>query len=111
MVFVEPYPKSKAFDLHDDALTFDYSERDRKVLLQPFVGVGPRRYLDLFTLRLGIGSPLDRKVGNMVAPWRKDGASPRVQMMPMSYLEKERLAEELVDPFWPGTAETKGAGS
>jgi deoxycytidylate deaminase len=111
VAFVEPYPKSKAFDLHDDALTFDYSERDRKVLLQPFVGVGPRRYLDLFTLRLGIGSPLDRKVGNMVAPWRKDGASPRVQMMPMSYLEKERLAEELVDPFWPGTAETKGAGS
>ncbi len=89
VVFVEPYPKSKAFDLHDDALTFDDSERDRKVLL------------DLFTLRLGIGSPLDRK----------DGASPRVQMTPMSYLEKERVMEGLVEPFWPGTVATKGAGS
>jgi deoxycytidylate deaminase len=53
VVFVEPYPKSKAIELHADAVTFEESERGNKVLLDPFVGVGPRRYLDLFSLRLG----------------------------------------------------------
>lgn len=87
VVFVEPYPKSKAVDLHSDALTLEESEKGRKVLLEPFVGVGPRRYLDLFSMRLGTGSPLERKVGKIVAPWRREGARPRVQMRPLSYLQ------------------------
>ena len=97
VVFVEPYPKSKAVELHSDSLTLEESERDRKVFLEPFVGVGPRRYMDVFSLRLGSGSPLDRKRGKVVVPWRREGASPRVQLMPMSYLEKEEAAQRRVD--------------
>jgi deoxycytidylate deaminase len=97
VVFVEPYPKSKAVELHADALTFEESESTTKVLLEPFVGIGPRRYLDLFSLRLGSGWPLDRKAGMMVAPWRREGARPRVQMRPVAYLEKERAVQRLVD--------------
>ncbi len=96
VVFVEPYPKSKAVDLHSDSLTLEESEKGRKVLLEPFVGVGPRRYLDLFSIRLGTGTPLERKEGKMVAPWRRDGARPRVQMRPMSYLQKEQAAQIVV---------------
>lgn len=96
VVFVEPYPKSKAVDLHSDALTLEESEKGRKVLFEPFVGVGPRRYLDLFSIRLGTGSPLHRKEGKRVTPWRRDGARPRVQMRPMSYLQKEHAAQSVV---------------
>jgi deoxycytidylate deaminase len=59
IVFVEPYLKSKAFKLHDDALVMTYGEEaeqelqsEAKVLFEPFVGVGPRRFFDLFSLGL-----------------------------------------------------------
>ena len=39
-------------------------------------------------------------------------AESRASLEPLrAYLEKERVAEGLVDPFWPGSPETKGAGS
>jgi deoxycytidylate deaminase len=108
VVFVEPYPKSKAVDLHSDALTLEESEKGRKVLLEPFVGVGPRRYLDLFSIRLGTGSPLDRKEGKQVAQWRRDGARPRVQMRPMSYLQKEHAAQSVVKTLRGAGDRSKG---
>jgi len=53
VVYVAPYPKSLAEDLHGDALIVDPGpgdeQRDR-VVFEPFVGVGPRRYLDLFEM-------------------------------------------------------------
>lgn len=48
VVFVEPYAKSKAADLHDDSMALDASGVDGKVSFEPFVGVAPRRYLDYF---------------------------------------------------------------
>jgi hypothetical protein len=47
VVFLEPYPKSYAKKLHDDSITFDPKEKS-KVLFQPFIGVSPRRYRDIF---------------------------------------------------------------
>lgn len=49
VVFVEPYEKSKAPDLHDDSIVLgERSDGDRRVAFVPFVGVAPRRYLDAF---------------------------------------------------------------
>jgi len=49
VVFIEPYTKSRAEQLHADAATIARSERDpRKVAFEPFVGVAPRRYLEMF---------------------------------------------------------------
>jgi deoxycytidylate deaminase len=49
VVFIEPYPKSRTEDLHGDAVTVDRSEADDQHLtFEPFVGVGPRRYQELF---------------------------------------------------------------
>ena len=49
MVFIEPYPKSRTEDLHGDAVTVDRSEADDQHLtFEPFVGVAPRRYQELF---------------------------------------------------------------
>jgi len=49
VVFIEPYTKSKAEQLHADAATIARSGRDPdKVAFEPFVGVAPRRYLKMF---------------------------------------------------------------
>lgn len=45
--YVEPYRKSLATKLHNDAITEVESERD-KVRILPFDGVAPARYLELF---------------------------------------------------------------
>jgi deoxycytidylate deaminase len=56
VVYIEPYPKSRAADLHEDAVRVDESmppgEDDDRVVFEPFVGVAPRRYLDLFDAEL-----------------------------------------------------------
>lgn len=49
VVFVEPYTKSRAEQLHADSATIARSEDDgEKVRFEPFVGVAPRRYLEMF---------------------------------------------------------------
>ncbi len=51
VVYVEPYPKSKALTLHSDALSNEPD--DKKVEFSPFEGVGPRRFLDFFSMTMG----------------------------------------------------------
>jgi cytidine deaminase len=49
VVFIEPYIKSRAEELHEDAVEIDESGTpDHKVAFVPFVGVAPRRYLEVF---------------------------------------------------------------
>ncbi|RWX54345.1 anti-phage dCTP deaminase [Photobacterium chitinilyticum] len=54
--YIEPYDKSLALDLHDDAIT-EHSERN-KVVFQTFEGISPRRYQKFFF------APYDRKDKN-----------------------------------------------
>lgn len=52
--FIEPYPKSKAIDLHSDSITTNHdgwlppSHNGDKVLFRPYVGVAPRFYRKAF---------------------------------------------------------------
>lgn len=54
VVFVEPYMKSRAADLHSDAVIVDElgAEGDEgigdRITVEAFVGVAPRRYLEMF---------------------------------------------------------------
>jgi deoxycytidylate deaminase len=89
--YIEPYAKSKAFELHGDAISANANGGERIPFL-PFVGVGPRRYLDLFSLTLGTGHPVERKANGKKAPWDRAAAAPRLQMQPISYLDRETLA-------------------
>jgi deoxycytidylate deaminase len=50
VVFLEPYPKSYAQKLHGDSITFE-TDIPAKVLFQPFMGISPRRYRDVFEKR------------------------------------------------------------
>ncbi|WP_018912718.1 anti-phage dCTP deaminase [Thiomonas sp. FB-6] len=53
--FIEPYPKSRAFELHGDAIEKVFSNwykeppaKPTKVLFRPFTGVAPRLYVRAF---------------------------------------------------------------
>jgi cytidine deaminase len=59
VVYIEPYPKSKARDFYEKAFTTDPKQENR-VWLAPFVGVGPRRYRDLFSTTTGDGKKIER---------------------------------------------------
>lgn len=96
VVFVEPYPKSKALELHDDAMTLNGGSAADRLLLQPFIGVGPRRYFDLFSLKLGQGGPRRRKERDSLVEWSRETASPRVQIKPLSYLQCEEAAQNIL---------------
>lgn len=56
VVYVEPYPKSLALELHDDAL-IDGTVKDapggatQHVVIEPFEGVGPSRFFSVFLMR------------------------------------------------------------
>jgi len=101
--YIEPYGKSKAELLHADAIVVEEKamkrprRRERKVPFTHFVGVGPRRYLDLFSLALGAGHELIRKDGGRVFEIEPSGAWPRVPLPPKSYLDREEDAIEQFD--------------
>ena len=51
VVYIEPYAKSLAAHLHEDAISVDSAiEIEGMVSFEPFVGVAPRRYNELFTM-------------------------------------------------------------
>lgn len=47
VVYIEPYPKSKAQELHDNEVELDKLS-NTKVSFLPFTGISPRRYRNLF---------------------------------------------------------------
>lgn len=100
VVYVEPYPKSRALDLHSEAISLktslDIQSEGGRVTFEPFTGVGARRFLDLFSMSLGGGSKLKRKdkQGGTVE-WKKEGAVARTPLLPRSYLEVESAASDV----------------
>src|SRR5690606_39744400 len=62
-------------------------------IFRAFEGIGPRRFVDLFSLALGSGRPVRRKQkdadGARIAWKRGEGSHPRLPLDPRSYLERE----------------------
>lgn len=100
VVYVEPYPKSRALEFHSESIYLKTQPEEKQdpalVTFEPFIGVGPRRFLDLFSMNLGSGSKLKRKSkqGNTVE-WSKENAVIRTPLLQHSYLEIEKAAIEL----------------
>ena len=61
---------------------------------EAFVGIGPRRFFELFSVNLGSSYKLERKVKATGArkEWSIEKAQLRLQMKPISYLELETNA-------------------
>lgn len=97
--YIEPYPKSKAFDFHKDSITTPEAENAmNKVVFEPFVGVGPRCFFNLFSINLGIGYKVKRKDkdGNIIK-WQRTDGKVRMQMLPSSYIDREIRSADILN--------------
>ena len=104
VVFIEPYLKSKAFDFHKEAIVISYPQNrmpgkrqsDEPVQFEPFFGVGPRRFFDLFSMSLGAGDPVTRKIEatGARASWPVGEFQPRLKMEALSYVDYEVQAAQ-----------------
>lgn len=93
VVYIEPYPKSKAIEFYKREISTEIDDEDCKLVLTPFSGVGPRRYIDLFAMsstKWGIKKRKDED-GNKV-PWKRETATLRNPMRAITYLDYEKIA-------------------
>lgn len=91
VVYVEPYPKSRAKEQHPDSICVEEPE-EGKVCFEPFVGVSARRYFDLFSMALSGGYRMKRKEGGKIIPWERSTAQLRVELSVRSYTQREQIA-------------------
>ena len=93
VVYVEPYPKSQATTLFKDSIVLGSPPGAGRVRFEPFVGIGPRRFFDLFSMGLSSGTTVKRKRSGVKVAWDPSTAVVRASMLPNSYLEREQVAE------------------
>ena len=111
VVYIEPYPKSRVAELYDDSIGLADRRTDlgNRVIFEPFVGIAPRRYFDLFSWvpRKSSDAPGGKQdySGN-VAPWSIGVAPLRDSIADRESLESgarayaiERLEAENVNAF------------
>lgn len=93
VVYIEPYPKSKAFDFYKAEISNSSSDIDSKVVFEPFTGVGPRRFTDLFAVSSNRWYAKKRKDknGNKIE-WKRENAELRNPILPFNYLDSEASA-------------------
>lgn len=85
VIFMEPYPKSKAKELHSNEIELDSVNQER-VSFIPFMGISPFRYRDIFEKK---GK---RKRGSVATTWFYDDVPcPMVDVLAPSYTELERF--------------------
>jgi deoxycytidylate deaminase len=87
LVYIHPYPKSHAAELYPDSLSIDVEVgSSSQVRCEPFIGLAPRRYLDLFTM-----VPRKSDDGKIVS-WERTSATPRFVLDDPAYIERENEA-------------------
>lgn len=97
VIYIEPYAKSRAEELHEDAIVVEEKAMKpnrgaRKVPFTHFVGVGPRKYFDLFSLNLSSGHALTRKTDGQKLQLIEGESWPRIPLSPFTYIQREQLA-------------------
>jgi deoxycytidylate deaminase len=93
VVYIEPYPKSKAKELHEDAIEVGESARTSNPLaipFVPFVGISPSKYSLLFSAKPMYSQEVSRKLksGNSI-DWQRSRTQLRTSMVPIPYVERE----------------------
>ena len=102
VVYIEPYEKSKAPKFHHDSIEVGLERKLKdRVLFQPFFGVGPRRFFDLFSMHLSSGYPLKRKAEDNCQrfEWDSKKARLRLDMLPRTYIDHELDAVDMFGKF------------
>lgn len=86
VVYIEPYPKSYALKLYGDSISVDAAAPKGKVKFEPFVGIAPERYAEIFTK----GRRKDKR-GNAI-DWSPIGAKPTLIRTLPAYVLLENSA-------------------
>jgi hypothetical protein len=84
VVYIEPYAKSLALELHANALQLDKEGDTSKIPFVPFLGVAPRNYSNMFGMHKRKGDD-----GKIVF-WDATKANPRVSGSFWSYVQYEK---------------------
>lgn len=82
VVYIEPYPKSRAHELHGHELSIESESLD-KVAFVPFIGISPFRYRDIF--QKGRRKDLD----GTAKSWMSGSPSPMLDAGLGAYLDTE----------------------
>ncbi len=93
VVYIEPYPKSKARELHEDAMEVGESARTSNpfaIPFVPFVGISPSKYSLLFTAKPMYSQEVSRKLKSGHAiNWQRSRTQLRTSMVPIPYVDRE----------------------
>lgn len=84
VIFMEPYPKSRAKELHQNEISIE-KPSEGKVSFLPFLGISPFRYRDIFQKDR-------RKTGSVARKWYFGEPQPMVEVTAPTYLQLEDLA-------------------
>jgi deoxycytidylate deaminase len=84
VVFVEPYPKSRAPSSHTDSITVGLPTQ-AKVSFEHFEGVSPKRYRDIFQKN-------KRRKGSTIQKWYEGEPKPRMHQRDNLHVQKEAFA-------------------
>lgn len=97
VVYIEPYRKSRALELHSDSIEHDkLTPANGMIHFEHFVGVGPSRYADIFSIS-AMGRKLNRKnVDDKRILFDPAKAQLRDPLSPNSYLDREMLVSDLL---------------
>jgi len=96
VVYIEPYPKSLVGEMYPDSIVVDTDiECSGKVRIDPFVGIGPKRYQDFFAL----GRRKRKNKDGTVAAWRRADAVPALPDYMPSVVARLTAEEEAVKQF------------
>lgn len=89
VVYMEPYPKSKAKELHENEIEIEHDSGSR-VSFMPFLGISPYRYRDIFQKGR-------RKKDGVAVPWYNGSPRPLIDVSAPTYVDLE--AWELGKPL------------
>jgi deoxycytidylate deaminase len=89
VLYIEPYPKSRALQLHGDAIQVDtLKPAPGFVTFEPFVGIAPRQYQDLFD-----AEERRKDQSGEILNWRSNKSSPKPRFIRFlnTYLDLEQV--------------------
>ena len=100
VIYVEPYPKSRAFELHNDSISESEADLGKKVVFLQYNGIAPKHALRLFRTerdRKGQSGDLkivDRKSARPIAETSLDDYSTHERYVIADLTQKESRAKE-----------------
>jgi len=72
VLYIEPYPKCMLIPLYPDSIDVEGTSGDQRVVFEPFVGVAPRSYIELFT------APIRKSSAGVAIQWEPNNANAKL---------------------------------